>query len=155
MVSSKLAITKFPFVTSQPSHSNEDCDLAAPKRFPRARTEPLAQRRSWRSVVVSFNHRAPTQPEETSGKLRPHTRTKGCLGMETRAPCRPPLVASGQREEEGPPLKWTERNFSLSLPNATFLYLVLLSLIPCLVTAAPLQKKKAEEISSTHRSGMQ
>ena len=45
---------------------------------------------------------APTQPEETTGKLRPHA----SLGqrMETRARCRAPFVGSGQREEEGPPL---------------------------------------------------
>ena len=32
--------------------------------------------------------------------------------METRARCRPPLVGSGKRKEEGPPLNWTQHNFS-------------------------------------------
>ena len=69
------------------------------KSFPLVTAHPTSRVPSRTTVidvrVIPSHHRSPTQSEETTGKLRPHApRTKGSLGMETRARCRPLVVGS-------------------------------------------------------------
>ena len=77
--------------------SKKTATPTACKHLPRTGTKPPAQRRSLTCVLYSQTNRAPTQPEETTRKLRLHAgpHTKGISGMETSARGRPHRVASG------------------------------------------------------------